>query len=225
MCLAPGLVAFSTVNILARAFFALGDTKTPMKISIVCLGESSFLSAACWSCRCGRAGLASPTPSPRFATPACCFSRCGKTGETGNGTVARNRFCRWRSPACWPALMAWSGWRFWENSLGHADHRAENWRGVCAGGYRRAGLLAAGAGFQNSGGEGDDGIRAGEIQAAVGQTTVGLTCRSAGVRGARPAPNPQKLAASLVLPRRTGRCAPPAKVPPSPASRVRQIAI
>lgn len=35
--LAPGLVAFSMVNILARAFFALGDTKTPMKISVVCL--------------------------------------------------------------------------------------------------------------------------------------------------------------------------------------------
>lgn len=36
-CLAPGLVAFSTVNILARAFYALGDTKTPMAISIFCL--------------------------------------------------------------------------------------------------------------------------------------------------------------------------------------------
>jgi putative peptidoglycan lipid II flippase len=36
-CLAPGLVMFSTVNILARAFYALGDTKTPMKISLVCL--------------------------------------------------------------------------------------------------------------------------------------------------------------------------------------------
>lgn len=37
-CLAPGLVAFSGVNILARAFYAVGDTATPMKISIVCLG-------------------------------------------------------------------------------------------------------------------------------------------------------------------------------------------
>ncbi|MBM3834811.1 MAG: murein biosynthesis integral membrane protein MurJ [Verrucomicrobia bacterium] len=36
-CLAPGLIAFSMVNILARAFYALGDTKTPMKISTVCL--------------------------------------------------------------------------------------------------------------------------------------------------------------------------------------------
>jgi putative peptidoglycan lipid II flippase len=37
MCLAPGLVLFSIVNITARAFYALGDTSTPMKISAVCL--------------------------------------------------------------------------------------------------------------------------------------------------------------------------------------------
>ncbi|MSU21092.1 MAG: murein biosynthesis integral membrane protein MurJ [Pedosphaera sp.] len=43
-CLAPGLVAFSMVNILARAFYALGDTKTPMKISVVCLGINVILS-------------------------------------------------------------------------------------------------------------------------------------------------------------------------------------
>jgi putative peptidoglycan lipid II flippase len=35
--LAPGLIAFSMVNILARAFYATGDTKTPMHISVVCL--------------------------------------------------------------------------------------------------------------------------------------------------------------------------------------------
>jgi putative peptidoglycan lipid II flippase len=37
-CLAPGLLMFSMTNILARAFFALNDIKTPMKISILCLG-------------------------------------------------------------------------------------------------------------------------------------------------------------------------------------------
>ena len=36
-CLAPGLIAFSLNNVTARAFYALGDTKTPMKISSVCL--------------------------------------------------------------------------------------------------------------------------------------------------------------------------------------------
>jgi putative peptidoglycan lipid II flippase len=46
ICLAPGLVAFSTVNILARAFFALGDTKTPMKISLACLALNLLIAAA-----------------------------------------------------------------------------------------------------------------------------------------------------------------------------------
>jgi putative peptidoglycan lipid II flippase len=36
-CLAPGLLMFSMNNILARAFYALNDVKTPMKISILCL--------------------------------------------------------------------------------------------------------------------------------------------------------------------------------------------
>src|SRR5664279_4720543 len=45
ICLAPGLVAFSSVNILARAFFALGDTQTPMKTSIACLVMNCLLAA------------------------------------------------------------------------------------------------------------------------------------------------------------------------------------
>jgi putative peptidoglycan lipid II flippase len=36
-CLAPGLLMFSMNNILARAFYALNDIKTPMKISLFCL--------------------------------------------------------------------------------------------------------------------------------------------------------------------------------------------
>jgi putative peptidoglycan lipid II flippase len=41
--LAPGLLAFSIVNILARAFYALGDTTTPMKISVFCLALNAVL--------------------------------------------------------------------------------------------------------------------------------------------------------------------------------------
>ena len=55
--LAPGLVAFSMVNILARAFYALGDLKTPMKISVFCLAVNAILSVALvWQFR--QAGLA-----------------------------------------------------------------------------------------------------------------------------------------------------------------------
>jgi len=44
--LAPGLIAFSLVNILARAFYATGDTTTPMRISVVCLLLNILLSLA-----------------------------------------------------------------------------------------------------------------------------------------------------------------------------------
>jgi putative peptidoglycan lipid II flippase len=37
------LVAFSSVNVVARAFYALGDTGTPMKISLVCLTVNLIL--------------------------------------------------------------------------------------------------------------------------------------------------------------------------------------
>jgi putative peptidoglycan lipid II flippase len=43
MALAPGLVAFSLVNIFARSFYALGDIRTPMKISIFCLVLNAVL--------------------------------------------------------------------------------------------------------------------------------------------------------------------------------------
>jgi putative peptidoglycan lipid II flippase len=43
LCLSPGLVFFSLSNILARAFYALGDTKTPMRISLFGLGVNLVL--------------------------------------------------------------------------------------------------------------------------------------------------------------------------------------
>ncbi|MGH7866583.1 MAG: murein biosynthesis integral membrane protein MurJ, partial [Candidatus Dormibacteraceae bacterium] len=48
-CLAPGLLMFSMNNILARAFYALSDIKTPMKISVLCLALN--LGFAIWLVR------------------------------------------------------------------------------------------------------------------------------------------------------------------------------
>lgn len=42
--LGPGLVAFSGTNILARAFYAVGDTRVPMQISVFCLATNVVLS-------------------------------------------------------------------------------------------------------------------------------------------------------------------------------------
>jgi len=59
MCLAPGLVAFSLVNILARAFYAVGDTKTPMQISIFCLVLNLiFALVLVWRLKQGGLGIA-----------------------------------------------------------------------------------------------------------------------------------------------------------------------
>ena len=99
ICLAPGLVAFSTVNILARAFYALGDTKTPMKISIVCLVLNLILAAALVvPLRQGGLGIANTlTSCLQRRTAVVCAAE--ETGQTGNGIAAR-RTCaaagRWR---------------------------------------------------------------------------------------------------------------------------------
>ena len=92
VCLAPGLVAFSTVNILARAFYAVGDTQTPMKISVACL---------CLESHSGhRAGRAAAAGRPRHCKH-CDFNlqrqsvdlhAAQKTRKVGNGIVARHIF-------------------------------------------------------------------------------------------------------------------------------------
>jgi len=45
-CLSPGLVLFSAINICARAFYALGDTTTPMRISVMCLALNLVFTVA-----------------------------------------------------------------------------------------------------------------------------------------------------------------------------------
>lgn len=57
LCLSPSLMAFSLNNVLARAFYALGDTKTPMRISLAAIVANlvaAFISVSLMP----RAGLA-----------------------------------------------------------------------------------------------------------------------------------------------------------------------
>jgi putative peptidoglycan lipid II flippase len=118
MCLAPGLVAFSTVNILARAFYALGDVKTPMKISIVCL-TINFL-AACllmvpWR-ECGP-GIANTFTS---AINVCLllFALRKKLGKLEMQSL-RTDFLWLVWMTLLAGMIAYVTWRLWEDKLGH----------------------------------------------------------------------------------------------------------
>ncbi len=57
LCLSPSLMAFSLNNVLARAFYALGDTKTPMRISLAAIA-ANFVAAFISVSLMPKAGLA-----------------------------------------------------------------------------------------------------------------------------------------------------------------------
>jgi putative peptidoglycan lipid II flippase len=119
ICLAPGLVAFSTVNILARAFFALGDTKTPMKISLACLTLNLLLAAALVvPLKQGGLGIANTITSVCNAG-LLMFALRKKLGRLDMAPL-RATFLPLGVAGLVAALVAWQGWRLWESTLGHA---------------------------------------------------------------------------------------------------------
>ena len=118
-CLVPGLVAFSSVNILARAFFALGDTKTPMQISIFCLLLNFPL--ACWLMTLlheGGPGVANTVTSAINVV----LLLIGLRKKLGRLELDEVRFTLvpLGLTAATAGLIAWFGWRGWESHLGHA---------------------------------------------------------------------------------------------------------
>ena len=152
---------FSTVNILARAFFALGDTKTPMKFSIVCL-TINFRRHAAVPLREGGPGIVN-TLTSGLNVGLLLFALRKKLGKLKLESLRKNlpplaldHFCRTGRMG----KLAVVGKFHWSR-----EHCVENRRGIRAGRSRWIGLLAAGAGVQNSGGKGNDGICAGAIQA------------------------------------------------------------
>lgn len=118
MCLAPGLVAFSTVNIMARAFYALGDTDTPMKISIVCLIVNLLLSAAMVEpLRQGGLGIANTITSMCHLS-LLTFALKKKLGQLGMEQL-RRIFAPLIVAGALAGLTAWGTWQLWEHRLGH----------------------------------------------------------------------------------------------------------
>lgn len=118
-CLGPSLVAYSLVNVLARAFFALGDTKTPMMISIVCLTLNLVCALGLvWNFRQGGLGIAN-TLSSAANVLLLLFALRKKLGRLELESL-RATFLPLGVAAALAVVIAGWGGDLWENRLGHA---------------------------------------------------------------------------------------------------------
>lgn len=121
MCLAPGLVAFSAVNILARAFYALGDTQTPMKISIACLTLNLALAVVLVvvvPLRQGGLGIAN-TVTSICNVLMLIFALRKKLGTLEMESLRKTTLLL-MGMAIFAGIMAFAGGRLWDEKLGHA---------------------------------------------------------------------------------------------------------
>jgi putative peptidoglycan lipid II flippase len=119
-CLAPGLVAFSVVNILARAFFALGDTRTPMKVSVVCLMLNLALALALvWHFKQGGLGIANTLTS--LVNVALLTYALRRKLKTLDMASLRQPVWLLVGLSLVAGIIAFAGWQGWERSLGHAN--------------------------------------------------------------------------------------------------------
>lgn len=119
-CLAPGLLLFSMNNILARAFYALKDIQTPMKISLVCLALN--LVFALWLVRPYReAGLAvANTLSAGFNTALLLFALRKKLARLEMAGLPQTVFTLVGAAAV-AGAVGFGLYHFWDARLGHAN--------------------------------------------------------------------------------------------------------
>lgn len=116
--LAPSLVAYSTVNILARAFYALGDTGTPTRISIFCLVLNLALVGLLVSrFQQGGMGMANTISSAANAL-LLVYGLKKKMGHLDFRTL-RSTMLRLAISGIVAGGLAWSMASFWRGWLGH----------------------------------------------------------------------------------------------------------
>nr|AYC79583.1 murein biosynthesis integral membrane protein MurJ [uncultured bacterium] len=121
MALAPGLVAFSMVNILARAFYALSDIKTPMRISLVCLAINfTFAVFFLFGLDLGAAGLGAANTISSACNMALLLFALRKKLKQLEFTELLQQMVPIVSSAAAAGALAWTILHFWTQHLGHA---------------------------------------------------------------------------------------------------------
>lgn len=122
MCLAPGLLAFSLVNIFARAFFALGDVRVPMRISVFCLATNLVLAALfllVFDLGAGGLGIAN-TMTSTLNVLLLIFALKKKLKNV-EFSEFRMQLSRLLACAAATAVVTWGSVHLWTEILGHAN--------------------------------------------------------------------------------------------------------
>ena len=144
IALAPGLLAFSGVNIFARAFYALGDTKTPMKISVFCLAMNAMLTLPMvWFLK--EAGLGIANTSTAFVNVLLlAFALRKKLARLDTEPLRKPALALLVCGAL-AALFGWGASVVWEQRLGHGSFALKV--GAVFGPMLAASLIYFGAAF------------------------------------------------------------------------------
>ena len=117
--LAPGLICFSTNNILARAFYALNDTKTPMLISLYCLALNLVL-VFFLTIPMEQRGMALANTTSAVCNMALLFYALKKALPKFELRELLPILFSIATLAMAAAVVAWSSHRWWDARFGHA---------------------------------------------------------------------------------------------------------
>ncbi len=119
-CLAPGLVAFSVVNVLARAFYALGDVRTPMRISVFCLAINVVFSALLvW--RFKQAGLGIANTMSAVINMSLLFYALRRKLKTLDSGIFLRHIGVLLGGAALAGIVSWKLAGLWTVNLGHGS--------------------------------------------------------------------------------------------------------
>jgi len=120
-CLVPGLVSFSLVNIFVRAFYAMSDITTPMRISIFCLSMNIIFTVVfLFGLHLGAGALGTANSLSSLCNLGLLVFALRKKLGTLEMAETTRQLPRLAVAMLIAGLLAWNGRVWWENHLGHA---------------------------------------------------------------------------------------------------------